>query len=127
MKVAYMQKFRSQKYVNQSLLESVNFQRCMLQIGPAYVELYLSTSLGTVTILQTVTPVEPLLQRVEHRIYCHPLLSLFARFLLYGESIMVSTKFLQNCLHVNYLSLEMHMPYHRSPASLEFIPRAIHM
>ncbi|KDR22323.1 cholesterol 7-desaturase [Zootermopsis nevadensis] len=59
------------------------------QIGPAYVELYLTTSLGVVIILQTVTPVEPLLQKLEHRIYCPPSLSLFAKFILYGESVMV--------------------------------------
>ncbi|KAJ4449081.1 hypothetical protein ANN_00476 [Periplaneta americana] len=59
------------------------------QIGPAYVELHLKSSFGTMTILQTVTPVEPLLQKLVHRIYCPPLLSLFATFTLYAESIMV--------------------------------------
>ncbi|PSN31862.1 Cholesterol 7-desaturase [Blattella germanica] len=59
------------------------------QIGPAYVELYLNSTLGPVTILQTVTPVEPLLQKLVHRIYCPPLLYLYANFVLYGESVMV--------------------------------------
>jgi cholesterol 7-dehydrogenase len=63
----------------------------MLQIGPAYVELHMTTSLGTAIILQTLTPVEPLLQRVVHRIYCPPSLSLFSNFILYGESVMVRT------------------------------------
>lgn len=59
------------------------------QIGPGYVELYMSTSLGTMTLLQSVTPVEPLLQRLVHRLYCPPSLSIFANFILYGESVMV--------------------------------------
>ncbi|KAJ9597610.1 hypothetical protein L9F63_011516, partial [Diploptera punctata] len=59
------------------------------QIGPAYVELYLNSSFGPITILQTVTPVEPLLQRLVHRIYCPPHLFFYANFVLYGESVMV--------------------------------------
>jgi cholesterol 7-dehydrogenase len=73
----------------------------MLQIGPAYVELYLTTSLGAMIILQTVTPMEPLLQKLEHRIYCPPSLSLFANFILYGESVMVSIKVSQYSVQEN--------------------------
>jgi cholesterol 7-dehydrogenase len=73
----------------------------MLQIGPAYVELYMTTSLGVIILLQTVTPVEPLLQKVEHRLYCPPSLALFANFILYGESVMVSTKLSPYCMHGN--------------------------
>jgi cholesterol 7-dehydrogenase len=91
----------NQGHVNLNLHVSVNVQWCVLQIGPAYVELYLTTSLGVVIILQTVTPVEPLLQKVEHRIYCPPSLALFANFILYGESVMVSTKLSQYCMHAN--------------------------
>lgn len=34
------------------------------QIGPGYVELMMHTSLGSMCIFQTVTPMEPLLQKV---------------------------------------------------------------
>jgi hypothetical protein len=53
----------------------------------------MSTSLGAMTLLQTVTPVEPLLQKLVHRLYCPPLLSFFANFILYGESVMVSIQY----------------------------------
>ncbi|XP_067008543.1 cholesterol 7-desaturase nvd [Anabrus simplex] len=58
------------------------------QIGPGYVEMYLDTSLGPLFIVQCVTPIEPLLQRVVHRIFCPPLLSIYATFVLVGEAIM---------------------------------------
>lgn len=60
------------------------------QIGPAYVELHIQTSLGPMMVLQAVTPVEPLLQRIIHRVYCPPLLILYANLLLLGETIMVA-------------------------------------
>jgi cholesterol 7-dehydrogenase len=63
---------------------------CKFQIGPGYVEMYMTTSLGKMTLLQTVTPVEPLLQKLVHRLYCPPSLYLFSNFILYGESVMVS-------------------------------------
>lgn len=40
-------------------------------------------------ILQTVTPVEPLVQKVIHRFYLPKGLSLFAKFAIWGESVMV--------------------------------------
>ena len=82
----WVQKYRNKRHINRSL--QVKF--CKFQIGPGYVEMYMTTSLGTMIMLQTVTPVEPLLQKLVHRLYCPPLLSVFANFILYGESIMVS-------------------------------------
>lgn len=58
------------------------------QIGPGYVELYLDTALGPLCILQTVTPIEPLLQRVIHIIYSPPLVGPYAKIILYGECFM---------------------------------------
>ncbi|KYN37693.1 3-chlorobenzoate-3,4-dioxygenase oxygenase subunit [Trachymyrmex septentrionalis] len=58
------------------------------QIGPSYVELMITTSIGPIYILQTVTPVEPLLQRVIHQIFSPPLLAPYANFLFLGECLM---------------------------------------
>lgn len=59
------------------------------QIGPGYVTLHLKSILGEFQILQTVVPVEPLMQRVLHRFYFPRGHSLFAKFIIWGEAIMV--------------------------------------
>ncbi|KAI5740321.1 hypothetical protein M8J76_002690 [Diaphorina citri] len=59
------------------------------QIGPGYVEMVMHTCIGRLAILQTVTPVEPMLQKVIHRIYCPPHLFWYANIVLYGECIMI--------------------------------------
>ncbi|KYN27757.1 hypothetical protein ALC57_02821 [Trachymyrmex cornetzi] len=58
------------------------------QIGPSYVELMINTSFGPMYILQTVTPVEPLLQRVIHQIFSPPLLAPYANLIFLGECLM---------------------------------------
>lgn len=58
------------------------------QIGPSYVELMINTSIGPMYILQTVTPVEPLLQRVTHQIFSPPLLAPYANLIFLGECVM---------------------------------------
>lgn len=58
------------------------------QIGPGYVELMLNTSFGPICILQTVTPIEPLLQRVIHQIFSPPLLAPYANLIFLGECMM---------------------------------------
>ncbi|KAG5346866.1 DAF36 desaturase, partial [Acromyrmex charruanus] len=58
------------------------------QIGPSYVELMINTSIGPMYILQTVTPVEPLLQRVTHQIFSPPLLAPYANLIFLGECLM---------------------------------------
>lgn len=68
------------------------------QIGPGYVELFLECPLGPIVMLQSVTPVEPLLQKVVHRMYCPPLLVMYARIILFGESVMVSFGLNHSCL-----------------------------
>ncbi|KAE8740891.1 hypothetical protein FOCC_FOCC013604, partial [Frankliniella occidentalis] len=60
------------------------------QIGPAYVVLNVQTSIGPIVIVQTVLPLEPLLQRVIHRMYCPWWIVPYARFIMLGESIMVT-------------------------------------
>lgn len=59
-------------------------------MGPGYVHMHVETTIGPMIIVQTVTPVEPLLQRVIHRMYCPPLLMPYAGFTLIGEAIQVS-------------------------------------
>lgn len=58
------------------------------QIGPGYVELMINTSFGPLCILQTVTPLEPLLQRVTHQIFSPPLLAPYASLVFLGECLM---------------------------------------
>ncbi|XP_017874530.1 PREDICTED: cholesterol 7-desaturase [Drosophila arizonae] len=59
------------------------------QIGPAYVHLTLhSPSIGSFQIFQTVTPVEPLLQKVVHRFYGNPKITALMKFLIFGETVM---------------------------------------
>ncbi|XP_012281608.1 cholesterol 7-desaturase [Orussus abietinus] len=58
------------------------------QIGPAYVELLITSTLGPVFIVQTVLPVSPLVQRVTHVVYSSPLLTPYASLILIGECVM---------------------------------------
>lgn len=59
------------------------------QIGPAYVQLLFATNYGPMVCLQTVTPVEPLVQKVVHRFYGPRLIAPLAKFILLGECIQV--------------------------------------
>jgi cholesterol 7-dehydrogenase len=107
-----IQKYTNKIHKNHSLHVFTNVKFYKFQIGPGYVELYMTTSLGTMTLLQTVTPVEPLLQKLVHRLYCPPLLSLFANFILYGESVMVSIQYkFQNTkiIKLNKNQLDAHL------------------
>nr|XP_012145155.1 PREDICTED: cholesterol desaturase daf-36 [Megachile rotundata] len=58
------------------------------QIGPGYVELFMESVLGTVCIFQTVTPMEPLLQKVTHLLFSPPLISPYASILFLAECLM---------------------------------------
>lgn len=62
------------------------------QIGPGYVQLIMQTGLGPMVALQTVTPVEPLVQKVIHRFYAPRNLgnAFFQKFAIWAESVMVS-------------------------------------
>lgn len=59
------------------------------QVGPGYVQLFISSALGQFVVLQTVVPVEPLLQKVIHRFYQRSFTAVISKFLIWGESIMV--------------------------------------
>ncbi|BES90330.1 Rieske [2Fe-2S] domain [Nesidiocoris tenuis] len=58
------------------------------QVGPGYVELKFLTPLGRLVITQTVTPIEPLVQKVVHRVYTPWQLALYGTIMLIGESVM---------------------------------------
>ncbi|KAG5682992.1 hypothetical protein PVAND_012304 [Polypedilum vanderplanki] len=60
------------------------------QIGPGYVVLKLKTFYGNVTILQTVTPIEPMKQRLMHFFYGTPWNGLFMKFTIFGETVNVA-------------------------------------
>ncbi|XP_012536044.1 cholesterol 7-desaturase isoform X2 [Monomorium pharaonis] len=73
------------------LLNSLNLMEIEVhaeQIGPSYVELVINTSFGSFCILQTVTPIEPLLQRVTHQIFSPPLLTPYANLIFLAECVM---------------------------------------
>ena len=65
---------------------SLNVQAA--QVGPGYVELHLQSTFGPMYIVQTVTPIQPMLQRVTHLMFSSMLLSPYARIAMIGESIM---------------------------------------
>ncbi|XP_060665419.1 cholesterol 7-desaturase nvd isoform X2 [Drosophila nasuta] len=59
------------------------------QLGPSYVHLFLHSPIfGSFQIFQTITPVEPLLQKVVHRFYAPRLMAPIVKILICGESIM---------------------------------------
>ncbi|XP_034937222.1 cholesterol 7-desaturase-like [Chelonus insularis] len=59
-----------------------------VQIGPGYVLMNIKTSFGPICILQTVTPVEPLLQRVTHLVYSPFFNSPLTKIVFYGMENM---------------------------------------
>ncbi|XP_059475988.1 cholesterol 7-desaturase nvd 1 [Neocloeon triangulifer] len=67
----------------------INMDVNAVQIGPGYVELSIDTTFGKAVILQSVTPVGPMLQRVIHRMYAAPSMPApFATVIMLGEAIM---------------------------------------
>lgn len=61
------------------------------KVGPGYVQLFLKSTYGEFVILQTVVPIEPLVQLVVHRFYFPRGMTFFAKFTIWGESVMVRT------------------------------------
>lgn len=60
------------------------------QIGPACVVLYLTSTFGRMVIVQTLTPLAPLKQKLCHYFYGPRLLAWFIKFTVIAESINVS-------------------------------------
>lgn len=78
----------SHKFILLRRFNIMNIDVQVEQIGPSYVELMINTSFGPMCILQTVTPIEPLLQRVTHQIFSPPLLAPYANVIFLGECLM---------------------------------------
>ncbi|XP_018801942.1 PREDICTED: cholesterol 7-desaturase [Bactrocera latifrons] len=59
------------------------------QVGPSFVHLDIKSSiLGHIDILQTVTPIEPLVQKVSHRFYARRGLGPMVKLMIFAESVM---------------------------------------
>ncbi|KAJ0184324.1 hypothetical protein K1T71_000747 [Dendrolimus kikuchii] len=59
------------------------------QIGPGHVRLLIHSPLGPVLVVQSVTPLGPLLQKVVHRMYSPAYNALFGAFMVFSEAAMV--------------------------------------
>ncbi|XP_050522723.1 cholesterol 7-desaturase nvd 1 isoform X2 [Daktulosphaira vitifoliae] len=59
------------------------------QIGPGLVILKIQNIFGNIILIQTVTPVEPLIQKIVHRVYSPLHQSLFGRAILFYEKTML--------------------------------------
>ena len=59
------------------------------QIGPGFVLLFAQSNFGPMVFIQTLTPVEPLVQKLAHYFYGPRHLSWLAKFSIIGESINV--------------------------------------
>ena len=59
------------------------------QIGPSLTHLFIETAVGKSAFIFAVTPIEPMVQRIVHRLYTSPMVAPFAKLLFWGESIMV--------------------------------------
>lgn len=60
------------------------------QIGPGYVVLFLESTFGRMVILQTLTPLEPLVQKLSHYFFGPRYLAWFIKITLVAESINVA-------------------------------------
>lgn len=69
-------------------LSILNLDVVATQVGPGYVELHLKSSFGSIWVVQTVTPLQPMLQKVVHMVYAPIMLAPYARLTVVGESIM---------------------------------------
>lgn len=61
-----------------------HFQTLATQIGPGVVFLEISSIFGSVQLIQTVTPIEPLVQKVSHHIYCSRFHSWYAKIIIWS-------------------------------------------
>lgn len=70
--------------------ELVKITAKIKQLGPGYVIMMLESSFGKLAILQSVTPLEPLLQKMTHFFYGPRYLAWFIKFTMIAETINVS-------------------------------------
>lgn len=84
------------------------------QVGPGYVQLFLNSVFGPFIVLQTVVPVEPLVQKVIHRFYVRPYTAVFSKFLVWGESVMVIIAFIFILFHFYSFKIKFNYNYNFS-------------
>lgn len=58
------------------------------QVGPGYVEVYLQTAFGPVCVIQIITPLQPFLHKLSHRVFAPTLLAPYSRLVLFGETLI---------------------------------------
>lgn len=68
----------------------LNIEAEINQIGPGYVVLTLKSYFGRLVILQTCTPLEPMVQKLSHYFYGPRYLAWFIKFAIIGESVQVA-------------------------------------
>lgn len=60
------------------------------QIGPAVVHLEFNTAFGRAVLLHSVTPIEPMLQKLTHVLYCDSTMPhIYSKSILLGEAVMI--------------------------------------
>ena len=69
------------------LIKFFQMEADIYQIGPGYVVLNFKSLFGDILVLQTVTPIEPLKQKLLHHFYASRLLGFIAKFFIFGETI----------------------------------------
>lgn len=69
--------------------EFVEMKVLVKQVGPGYVLLFAESFFGPMVFLQTLTPVEPLVQKLSHYFYGPRSLAWLAKFTVVAESINV--------------------------------------
>lgn len=62
----------------------------IVQAGPGFVVLVLNLFLGKIIILQTLTPMEPLVQNLSHDFYAPWYLGWLTKFIMIGETVNVA-------------------------------------
>ncbi|XP_055613089.1 cholesterol 7-desaturase nvd isoform X2 [Uranotaenia lowii] len=86
--IAWMDLKHSFRVFNKLEICTVNVKA--YQIGPGYVQLMMKSNVGPMVALQSVTPVEPLIQKVIHRFYAprNFINAIAMRCTIWAESIM---------------------------------------
>lgn len=69
------------------------------------------TFFGPMVILQTVTPVEPLLQKVVHKMFYPTVVSLYGTLTFFTESILVNERFFSLCSNTSLLLRRTRVAY----------------
>ena len=73
------------------------------QIGPGLVLLYFDTVFGKGVLVQSVSPLEPLRQRIIHQLYTSRLfIAPIAKIVLYLEALHVSTQKIIILFNISY-------------------------